>query len=87
MHPFLQSEIEDFKHRYTQKYPNDWVRLRAIRFNEVEDWLKDHDTRLLTKVREELSDKVKRHYNGYGGVLGFTKHELIDFVLQALEDK
>lgn len=42
--------------------------------------LEDHDQRLLAKVREITSDRIKHRFNGFGGVLGFTQTDLLSLL-------
>lgn len=34
----------------------------------------------VSKERERAIDKIKHHFNGYGGSLGFTKNEVINLI-------
>jgi len=55
----------------------------------VANILQDTIDKVLGEEREELKqnlhDKIKRTFNGYGGVHGFTRFDLHDFVDKALD--
>jgi len=62
--------------------------LGLIKF--FEQTLKDTIDTVLKEEREEqqqnLHDLIKRTFNGYGGVHGFTQFDLHDFVDKALDN-
>lgn len=87
-----QEYIEEFYSIFkSTKFEASYSRIKEVDGKSepyfVEDWLlavlaqKNKEIDLaVSKERERAIDKIKHHFNGYGGSLGFTKNELINLI-------
>lgn len=65
MKNIIEETLEEFKERYTEETTNDWRRLRAIRYQEVEEMLRSSLQKAINAEKERCLGCVPDEPLGY----------------------
>lgn len=74
----IKNRFEKFLKGYKIRIVDDFVHTDPEEM--VKSFLQSEIDLAVSKERERAIDKIKHHFNGYGGSLGFTKNELINLI-------